>query len=41
MIASGEIKGKGVLSPATDVPYDSFMKQLSQRGIVLDERIEN
>ena len=24
MIASGEIKGKGVLSPATDVPYDVF-----------------
>jgi saccharopine dehydrogenase-like NADP-dependent oxidoreductase len=40
MIASGEIKGKGVLSPATDIPYESFMKQLSQRGIVLDEKIE-
>ena len=40
MMASGEIKGKGVLSPATDVPYESFMKQLSKRGIALDERIE-
>ena len=40
MIASGEIKGKGVLSPATDIPYDSFMKQLNQRGIALDEKIE-
>jgi len=40
MIASGEIKGKGVLSPATDIPYESFMKQLSQRGIALDERTE-
>ena len=40
MIASGEIKGKGVLSPATDIPYESFMKQLSQRGIALDEKIE-
>ncbi len=40
MIASGEIKGKGVLSPATDIPYESFLKQLSQRGITLDERTE-
>jgi len=40
MIASGEIKGKGVLSPATDIPYESFMKRLSQRGIALDEKIE-
>jgi saccharopine dehydrogenase-like NADP-dependent oxidoreductase len=40
MIAKGEIEEKGVLSPATHIPCDSFMKQLSERGIALEERVE-
>ncbi len=39
MIASGEIQRKGVLSPATDIPYDSFMERLKQRGIQAHEDI--
>jgi saccharopine dehydrogenase-like NADP-dependent oxidoreductase len=40
MIANGEIKRKGILSPATDIPYDSFMEKLRQRGITVDEKVE-
>jgi saccharopine dehydrogenase-like NADP-dependent oxidoreductase len=40
MIVKGEITGKGVLSPATDVPCDVFMDQLNQRGIKVNENIE-
>jgi len=39
MIVNGEITGKGVLSPALDVPCDLFMDQLQTRGINIDERI--
>jgi saccharopine dehydrogenase-like NADP-dependent oxidoreductase len=40
MLASGQIPGKGILNPATDVPYAPFMKALAARGIEVDERIE-
>ena len=40
MIVRGEITGKGVLSPATDVPCDLFMDQLNKRGIKVNETIE-
>ncbi|MFC1876412.1 saccharopine dehydrogenase family protein [Thermodesulfobacteriota bacterium] len=40
MLVKGEITKKGVLSPATDLPCDSFMDQLSKRGIKIDETIE-
>jgi lysine 6-dehydrogenase len=40
MIVNGEITGKGVLSPATDVPCDLFMDQLNKRGIEINETIE-
>jgi saccharopine dehydrogenase-like NADP-dependent oxidoreductase len=40
MILKGEITRKGVLSPATDVPCNLFMDQLSKRGIKVNETIE-
>ena len=40
MIVNGEIDKKGVLSPATDVPCDSFIDQLKKRGIKINETIE-
>jgi saccharopine dehydrogenase-like NADP-dependent oxidoreductase len=40
MIAAGEISGKGVLSPALDVPYAPFMAALAERGIVVKEEVE-
>ncbi len=36
MIASGEITRKGLLSPALDIPFESFMTELSKRGIKID-----
>lgn len=39
MIASGEINKRGVLNPATDVPYESFMKELSKRNIKVKEEV--
>ena len=40
MIFSDEITGKGVLSPATDLPCDSFIEQLNKRSIKIKETIE-
>jgi saccharopine dehydrogenase-like NADP-dependent oxidoreductase len=40
MVVNGEIKRKGVLSPAIDVSCDVFMDQLSKRGIKINETIE-
>ena len=40
MIVNGEIDKRGVLSPATDVPCDSFIDQLKKRGIKINETIE-
>lgn len=40
MIARGEIKKKGILSPVTDIPFDPFMERLSQRGILVDKKVE-
>ena len=37
MIGSGQITPKGVLNPATDVPYGFFMAELSKRGIEVTE----
>ncbi|MGD8344929.1 MAG: saccharopine dehydrogenase C-terminal domain-containing protein [Desulfobacterales bacterium] len=41
MIVKGEITGKGVLSPATDVPCDVFLDQLNKKGIKIKETIES
>ena len=35
MIAGGLIKGSGILSPAADVPYEPFLKELQDRGITV------
>ena len=40
MIANGEIKEKGVLSPMTHVPVAPFMEQLKKRGLVITEQME-
>jgi saccharopine dehydrogenase-like NADP-dependent oxidoreductase len=39
MIGSGQIKKKGILSPAIDIPYESFMAELSKRGIEVEEEV--
>jgi saccharopine dehydrogenase-like NADP-dependent oxidoreductase len=39
MIGSGQIKEKGILSPAIDIPYKSFMAELSKRGIEVEEEV--
>ncbi|MGC8494323.1 MAG: saccharopine dehydrogenase C-terminal domain-containing protein [Syntrophobacteraceae bacterium] len=38
MIGIGQIAGKGLLSPSTDVPYETFMAELSQRGMAVSEK---
>lgn len=40
MIGSGEIDKKGILSPAIDIPYESFIKQLENDGIKINDKIE-
>ncbi|WP_457554193.1 saccharopine dehydrogenase family protein [Desulfobacula sp.] len=40
MIARGEIKEKGVLSPITHIPVTPFMERLKKRGIVINEKME-
>lgn len=37
MIAKGEIKEKGILSPMAHVPYSPFVDALRKRGIVVEE----
>jgi len=39
MLGRGEITTKGLLSPAVDVPYKPFMKELQRRGIVVKEEV--
>jgi lysine 6-dehydrogenase len=39
MIVRGEVTRRGILNPATDVPYESFMKELSKRGIRVQEEV--
>lgn len=40
MIANGEIKEKGVLSPMTHIPVKPFMERLKKRGLVITEKME-
>jgi saccharopine dehydrogenase-like NADP-dependent oxidoreductase len=40
MIAGGEIKESGILSPALHIPYQPFMDRLSRRGILIEENQE-
>ncbi len=37
MLAKGEIKKKGVLSPITHIPYDKFIEELGKKEIHIDE----
>jgi saccharopine dehydrogenase-like NADP-dependent oxidoreductase len=37
MIVSGRIRGKGLLSPANDVPYADFAAELAKRGMTVHE----
>ena len=39
MLARGQIKKKGLLSPATDVPYEAFMAELSRRGLEVNKEV--
>jgi lysine 6-dehydrogenase len=39
MIARRQITATGVLNPALDVPYEAFMSELSQRGILMKEEV--
>ena len=39
MLGRGEISKKGLLSPAVDVPYEPFMKELKRRRIVIKEEV--
>jgi saccharopine dehydrogenase-like NADP-dependent oxidoreductase len=39
MLGRGEITKKGLLSPAVDVPYEPFMKELKRRRIVIKEEV--
>ena len=40
MLVNGEITKKGVLSPATDIPCESFINLLKKKGIVIHETVE-
>jgi saccharopine dehydrogenase-like NADP-dependent oxidoreductase len=40
MIAGGEITGKGVLSPVTEVPHGRFLAEIEKRGIEIMEKID-
>ncbi len=40
MLARGEIKEKGVLSPLTHIPVNPFMERLKKRGIEISETME-
>lgn len=40
MIANKTITKKGVLSPTTDIPYQTFIEQLGKRGVTINEKKE-
>jgi lysine 6-dehydrogenase len=40
MLAAGKIAAKGLLNPATHVPYAPFMSELARRGIEIKEKVE-
>ena len=40
MIAGGEITDKGILAPAIHIPYQPFIDRLAERGIVVEEELE-
>ncbi len=40
MIANGEIKEKGVLSPMTHIPVAPFIERMKKRGLVITGKME-
>jgi saccharopine dehydrogenase-like NADP-dependent oxidoreductase len=40
MILRGDIKKRGVLSPAKDVPFNIFIEELEKRGLKLGRSVE-
>jgi saccharopine dehydrogenase-like NADP-dependent oxidoreductase len=40
MIANGEIKRMGLLTPIRDIPYKRFLAEINKRGIHIKEEIE-
>ena len=40
MIAGGEIVEKGILAPAIHIPYQPFMDRMAERGVVVEEELE-
>jgi lysine 6-dehydrogenase len=40
LAAGGHVTRRGLLSPVTDLPYDSFIAALDARGIVVSSREE-
>ena len=39
MIGTGQITKRGLLSPVTDVPYETFVRELDKRGIRVTSEI--
>jgi saccharopine dehydrogenase-like NADP-dependent oxidoreductase len=37
MVGSGQIRGKGVLAPERDIPFEPFFQELASRGIKITE----
>ena len=37
MIANGEVKKKGLLTPVRDIPYKRFLEEIRRRGITITE----
>ncbi len=40
LIAAGEIRGRGLLSPLRDVPWTPFVSELERRGVRVRERAD-
>lgn len=40
MVVKGEIKGRGLLTPVRDIPYESFLREIESRGIQIREKVE-
>jgi saccharopine dehydrogenase-like NADP-dependent oxidoreductase len=40
LIANGEIKRKGLLTPVRDIPYQRFLDEIKKRGIIIREKVD-
>ncbi|MFX1539129.1 MAG: saccharopine dehydrogenase family protein [Promethearchaeota archaeon] len=41
LLGTGKVTKKGLLSPATDIPYDAFVEELRKRGITISTKFES